>query len=241
MLWSMIKEAINHPNHYGGDTTYEAIKVIEAWQLDFHLGNTVKYISRAGKKDPEKELEDLEKAAWYLSRRIVNLKAQKIENPATDKISENLQSITPKINDRVFYDVPNSDIRKVFNIMAISENGQSVHCQNVYEVSEKVWYPVKDLFFSELPPGTSKQLFQLIDTFREGNSTTHPVKGDYIQEVKNKDTFYYEIIDFVHTLNRSATDYLARTQNGDYAVDYLHYRGQKFNDTDHRIFHFLYP
>lgn len=64
-------EAVNHPKHYGGeDSTYEAIKVIEAWNLDFCLGNTVKYISRAGKKDPAKELEDLNKALWYLQRRI---------------------------------------------------------------------------------------------------------------------------------------------------------------------------
>lgn len=66
-------EAVNHPQHYGGDTTYEAIKVIEAWELDFCLGNTVKYISRAGKKDKAKELEDLKKAEWYLQRRIKQL------------------------------------------------------------------------------------------------------------------------------------------------------------------------
>ena len=68
------KEMVNNPLHYGGaDNPYEAIKVIEAWGLDFHLGNTVKYISRAGFKNPEKELEDLKKAAWYLQRRIENL------------------------------------------------------------------------------------------------------------------------------------------------------------------------
>ena len=45
------KEMVNHPSHYGGESNvYEAIKVIESWDLDFHLGNTVKYISRAGKK-----------------------------------------------------------------------------------------------------------------------------------------------------------------------------------------------
>ena len=69
------KEMVNHPSHYGGDDNlYEAIKVIEAWELDFHLGNTVKYISRAGKKHVEKELEDLLKAKWYLERKIENLK-----------------------------------------------------------------------------------------------------------------------------------------------------------------------
>jgi hypothetical protein len=63
-------EAVNHPKHYGGESNpYEAIKVIEAWDLDFCLGNAVKYISRAGKKDASKELEDLNKAIWYLKRR----------------------------------------------------------------------------------------------------------------------------------------------------------------------------
>lgn len=63
-------ESINHPAHYGGDTVYEAIKVIEAWGLCFHTGNAVKYIARAGKKDPSKEVEDLRKAIWYLERKI---------------------------------------------------------------------------------------------------------------------------------------------------------------------------
>lgn len=72
-------EAVNHPSHYGGkDNPYEAIKVIEAWDLGFCLGNTVKYISRAGKKQVEHEIEDLEKARWYLDRHIQQRKAARI-------------------------------------------------------------------------------------------------------------------------------------------------------------------
>lgn len=67
-------DPVNHPEHYGGDTPYEAIKVIEAWGLGFLLGNTVKYIARAGKKGDE--LTDLKKAAWYLNRRITQLESQ---------------------------------------------------------------------------------------------------------------------------------------------------------------------
>ncbi len=67
-------EAVNHPSHYGGDTTYEAIKVIEAWELGFCLGNSVKYIARAGKKSPDREIEDLEKARWYLEWQIAQLR-----------------------------------------------------------------------------------------------------------------------------------------------------------------------
>jgi len=73
----MEKEKVNHPSHYGGgDNPFEAIKVIEAWQLDFCLGNTIKYISRAGKKSKDTEIQDLEKALWYLQRKIEYLKSK---------------------------------------------------------------------------------------------------------------------------------------------------------------------
>ena len=65
------------PAHYGGaNSTYEVFNVLEAWGLDkdFYLGNVIKYIARAGKKDTTKELEDLEKAEVYLKRRIAELK-----------------------------------------------------------------------------------------------------------------------------------------------------------------------
>lgn len=68
---SSTKEAVNHPEHYTPGV-YEVINVIEAWNLNFHLGNAVKYISRAGKKDPSKTEEDLRKAIWYIKRHIQN-------------------------------------------------------------------------------------------------------------------------------------------------------------------------
>lgn len=62
------REAVDHPAYYkaGG---VEAIDVIEAWGLDFCLGNTVKYIARCGRKS-ENAVGDLKKAAWYLNREI---------------------------------------------------------------------------------------------------------------------------------------------------------------------------
>jgi hypothetical protein len=64
-------EFVNHPNHYGGETnTYEVIKIIEALEMDFHLGNTFKYIARAGKKETDRGIQDLKKALWYLERKI---------------------------------------------------------------------------------------------------------------------------------------------------------------------------
>ena len=81
METSISSEMVNHPNHYGGEeNTYEVIKVCEAWDLDkdAYLFNVVKYVARAGKKNASKELEDLEKAAFYLNRKITNLKNEKI-------------------------------------------------------------------------------------------------------------------------------------------------------------------
>ena len=70
-----MKEAVNNPSHYGGaDNPYEAIKVIDAWDLNFNLGNTVKYIARCGKKD--NEIQELEKAAWYLNNEIKKRKSR---------------------------------------------------------------------------------------------------------------------------------------------------------------------
>ena len=62
-------DAVNHPSHYT-DGKIEVIEYIEDKKLGYHLGNAVKYISRAGKKDPSKEIEDLEKEMWYINRRI---------------------------------------------------------------------------------------------------------------------------------------------------------------------------
>jgi hypothetical protein len=70
-----MKEAVNNPAHYGGaNNPYEAIKVIDAWDLNFNLGNTVKYIARCGKKDDE--IQELEKAAWYLNNEIRKRKSR---------------------------------------------------------------------------------------------------------------------------------------------------------------------
>lgn len=70
-----MSEAVNHPSHYNAGKI-EVIDAIEDWKLDFHEGNVVKYVARA--KHKGKELEDLEKAAWYLNRRIENLKKKDV-------------------------------------------------------------------------------------------------------------------------------------------------------------------
>ncbi len=65
----MADEQVNHPQHYGGDTVYETIKVLKAWLTPeefrgFCKGNAIKYLNRAGKKGAS--LQDQQKAKWYL-------------------------------------------------------------------------------------------------------------------------------------------------------------------------------
>lgn len=61
-------DLVNEPPHYKTESGLEAIDVIEAFKLNYHLGNVLKYILRAGKKDDA--LQDLKKARWYLDRYI---------------------------------------------------------------------------------------------------------------------------------------------------------------------------
>lgn len=69
------EDVVNHPNHYT-DGKIEVIEFIEDKKLNFHRGNAVKYIARAGKKYKDKEIEDLQKAIWYLEREIKRLAAE---------------------------------------------------------------------------------------------------------------------------------------------------------------------
>lgn len=68
----MSEDSINHPSHYTFGKI-EVIEVIEDWNLGYHLSSVIKYVARAGKKDPMKTVEDLKKAAWYLERAIGKL------------------------------------------------------------------------------------------------------------------------------------------------------------------------
>ena len=70
-------EQVNHPSHYADGAPAECIEVIEALGMDFHTANAFKYVWRAGRKDPKKTIQDLEKAVWYLSRKIKLLRKEK--------------------------------------------------------------------------------------------------------------------------------------------------------------------
>ncbi len=74
-----MNDSVNSPAHYT-DGGIEIIDFIEAKGLNYNLGNAVKYISRAGKKDPDKVIEDLRKAEWYLTREIYKREIAEVSN-----------------------------------------------------------------------------------------------------------------------------------------------------------------
>ena len=66
-------DPVNSPSHY---TAYKGLEVIDLTeQMSFNRGNAVKYIARAGLKSKDTEIQDLEKAAWYVNREIARLQA----------------------------------------------------------------------------------------------------------------------------------------------------------------------
>jgi len=70
-----LNDVINHPSHY---TAYKGVEIIDLTeQMNFNLGNVVKYVTRAGLKNKDTEIEDLSKAKWYLEREIARLEEAK--------------------------------------------------------------------------------------------------------------------------------------------------------------------
>ena len=90
------------PTHYGGrDNPYEIVKIIDALGLDFQLGNTLKYIARAGKKDPSKHIEDLLKGKEYIDLEIAKIKAEEAvvaPTPIEEDVREAFDWTPPKFN-----------------------------------------------------------------------------------------------------------------------------------------------
>lgn len=112
---------VNHPAHYNTGKI-EVIDAIEDWALGFNAGNAVKYVARAGKKDPAKLVEDLEKARWYLDREIERLKP----GPPKDRMML-------EVYDFMAMGVTNFLIRQVdvsregrITLTLVSHNGQRV-------------------------------------------------------------------------------------------------------------------
>lgn len=95
-----MSDNVNHPPHYCDGRKYEPVEVILDWELDFLLGNALKYISRTGRKGSDEDaIEDLEKAVWYIQKRIDVLRG-KWKRPEPDRVRTSSPSTfdaTPRI------------------------------------------------------------------------------------------------------------------------------------------------
>jgi hypothetical protein len=88
-----MSDNVNNPSHY---TRFKGIEVIQLTeQLNFCRGNAVKYIARAGAKDSAKEIEDLQKAIWYINREIDLLKSEE----STVNVNEAFANIAQVVNN----------------------------------------------------------------------------------------------------------------------------------------------
>ncbi|MDD4958413.1 MAG: DUF3310 domain-containing protein [Gallionella sp.] len=115
-------DPVTNPAHYTQDRTYEPAAVIQDWKLNFFLGNTVKYISRAGRKDPSATLQDLEKAVWYLAQEINALRGfavgaarptQAASTPPSEDIAKSVDETRCVSNDVFKAGFTTSDGRRV--------------------------------------------------------------------------------------------------------------------------------
>lgn len=109
------QEGVDQPQHYTKDGL-QPIDVIEAWGLGFHLGTTIKYIGRAGKKPGESRLKDLEKAHWYLSREIEMERQSELKIVVDIRAEqrERINSVVSKMDiSDPYEDCPNCDGRGI--------------------------------------------------------------------------------------------------------------------------------
>ena len=90
-------DSVNRPQHYCQGRQHQPIDVIEDWGLDYHLGNAVKYIARAGRKGDA--VEDLEKAIWYIQREIRNIIREEERKEKKGNIASIWASVSPNPTD----------------------------------------------------------------------------------------------------------------------------------------------
>lgn len=83
-------EKVKHPNHYVEGRRYEPIDVIDDWNLNFCLGNSVKYISRIGRKD--NDIEDIQKAIFYLEYELNKRRKENVDKRANVGFVEEQQA-----------------------------------------------------------------------------------------------------------------------------------------------------
>ncbi len=153
-------DIVNHPSHYT-DGKIEVIDFIDDKKLGFCLGNAVKYISRAGKKDPTKEIEDLEKAIWYINHHIKNLQNKQQTLGNSKEIADKVDKIayTPIRGLR-------AKINTVDDIIPTKELTKT-GIDKLKEEEDKMWDTFYDTMHALEPSYTREQFAQDLDKARQ--------------------------------------------------------------------------
>lgn len=94
----MKEDVVNHPNHYNQYSGFEVIDICEQLRApdgtgNYNRGNAFKYLARAGWKNPDKHVEDLEKAKFYIQREIDRIKTATGSTKGTERLTEVLESL----------------------------------------------------------------------------------------------------------------------------------------------------
>lgn len=140
-MWGFVAKKtvslVSHPPHYNSGNI-EVIEGIEDWALGFHLGNVVKYIARAGRKDASKEIEDLEKAAWYLARKIELLRAlkekRKTKNNSAQQYGEAMKKEIKVVQKQGTEARERFDMDAVSNVCDFCQNTGIHACPDVVQI-----------------------------------------------------------------------------------------------------------
>lgn len=109
----MTYDSIN-PSHYHGQRRFEPIAVIEDWQLNYRLGNALKYIARNGRKPGEDPIEGLNKAIWYIQREIESLEGENTPYAVTyEDVLEEHAACAADGGD------PRNDLQEVYDVWEV--------------------------------------------------------------------------------------------------------------------------
>lgn len=116
----MSYEKVNQPDHYSGDGI-TAMQIIEAFNLNFALGNVIKYALRAGRKPGEDEVHDLNKAAWYLQRELEAAEARAISREAPSEGLEGLEGLAARESNTSWGGIETIDLADLAKVQVNSK------------------------------------------------------------------------------------------------------------------------
>ena len=159
----------------------ECIDVIETLGLPYHLGNVLKYLWRAGRKDAAKEIEDLSKARWYLDRHIQRLTVVEKAVAAVTTRAETLRYFLDDVLGEQMNESPVVAILRRADLLTLKPIPGSVDAEGEQNYVLRAYYPVGSFFASQAGDDRTvdKVLGALQTSFgRNSSFEIHPLLED---------------------------------------------------------------